>query len=247
MTGLVQRTRRGRAAADDGLTLVELLVTMILLGIVSTIVVTTVTVISRATVRDRSNGESLDLARIGMDYMTRAIRAGTEIQQSSGAANKPAFIQTGPEVMELYASLGQPNGPTRIRYAVDGNRRLIEYRCEANAGSAPYYTYPTWNYTGTPPSGCVAREIASQILSGTSPPLFTYVTGPGAPPAGTTAPGAAPTVSPQTLGAYPTNADLLGNIRGVDINLNVDSTPGVGIPVRLNNTVMLPNLGVLQP
>ena len=234
-------------SGDRGVTLVELMITMILLGVVTTITVSTMAVITRATVNDRSSGESLDSARIGMDFMTRAIRSGSQIQVSGGGTSLPAFAQTGPETMTLYANVGSTVycsstgrydlAPTKIAYTVTTGRSLVETRWEANACTSPYFTFPT--------TATTARTIATNLVSGGTA-LFQFLSAAGPAPSGTAPPSPAPTVSPQTAGPYPTAGyTTLVSIRGVLITLTVDADPTLGAAVTLSNTVMLPNLAVV--
>lgn len=225
---------RWRRGEDRGLTLVELMVTMILLGIVTSITVVTVTVIGRATVNDQARGESLDLARIGMNNMTRTIRAGTEVQRSGGQSNLPAFVCARADSVVVYASLGA--APTMVRYGVNSDRDLVESRWNSIGGTPPYYGFPALTdssaepckvSTAYPPTA--SRVIASKIPTGTT--LFVYQDDQGA------------VITPPT----PTDVGALGNIRRVQISLTVDAEPSLPTnPVTLTNTVVLPNLGVVR-
>ena len=195
----------------------ELLVTIMLLSIVSAMVVGTVTLVGRNVVRDQSKADSLDIARVGMNRMSKAVRAGTEVPVSS-TSNLPAFAEIGPETLTVYASLG--TAPTKTNYSVNAQRELIETKWSADTSNAPYYTFAT-----TP----VVTEIASQIPAGAS--LFKFRDANGA------------LVSPQTT----TDTTVLSQVRSVEIDLKVNSNPAQGVPpVSLNSTVVLPNLGVVK-
>jgi len=208
---------RIRASRDRGFTMAELLVTIMLLSIVSAMVVGTVTLVGRNVVRDQSKADSLDIARVGMNRMSKAVRAGTEVPVSS-TSNLPAFAEIGPETLTVYASLG--TAPTKTKYSVNAQRELIETKWSADTSNAPYYTFAT-----TP----VVTEIASQIPAGAS--LFKFRDANGA------------LVSPQTT----TDTTVLSQVRSVEIDLKVNSNPAQGVPpVSLNSTVVLPNLGVVK-
>jgi type II secretory pathway pseudopilin PulG len=212
---MIRRVRSG----DEGFTLTELLVSMALLMVVSMLVVTSVVAIDRAVVKDQAAGGNLDIGSVGLNRVSKNIRAGMEIQQPSGA-NLPAFAQIGPEILTVYASLGPV--PTMITYSVDSQRRLLESRLLANAASGPY-----WTFTGTP----LVTLIASQIPTGTTAPLFTFNDSTGAPL------------------AYQSSTDptVLASVKSVTISLTVNTNPVLGYPsTTITNTVVLPNLGVAK-
>ncbi len=212
----MRRFLRSRTSRQGGFTMAELLVTMVLLSIVGTMMVTTVTIISGTVVREQATGESLDIARVGMNRMTKAIRAGTEIPVS-GSSNLPAFASIGPTTMTVYASLGA--APTKIQYSINATRDLIETQWPADTSNAPYWTF------GTTPR---VEIIASKIPAGAT--LFVYNDANGAP------------VSPQTT----TDTTVLSLVRSVDITAIVNANPAKGADVTISSTVVLPNLGVVK-
>jgi type II secretory pathway pseudopilin PulG len=212
---MIRRVRYG----DDGFTLTELLVSMALLMVVSTLVVTSVVAIDSAVVKDQSAGGNLDIGSVGLNRVSKNIRAGMESQQPNGA-NLPAFAQIGPELLTVYASLGPV--PTKITYTVDSQRRLVETRTLADSASGPY-----WTFTGTP----LVSIVASQIPSGTTVPLFTFNDSAGTP-----------------LGIQSSmDPTVLATVKSVTISMTVNTNPALGYPsTTITNTVVLPNLGVAK-
>ena len=71
--------RRVDASSDAGLTLAELMVTLVLMGILGTMMLGATVMVSRTVTNAQASGDSLDIARIGMNRMARSIRAGIEI------------------------------------------------------------------------------------------------------------------------------------------------------------------------
>lgn len=209
--------RRVDGPSDSGLTLAELMVTLVLMGIVGTLMLSATVMVSRTVTNTQASGDSLDIARIGMNRMARSIRAGIEIVRS-GQANQPAIDTMGANTLTMYSSLG-PN-PTKITYAIDANRNLTE-TVVAAGGTSPY-----WTFTGTPKTTIIAYKIPTS-----APNLFTYLDANG-------------TV---LVSQSATDDATTGLVKQIQLNLQCDANPGKGVgPVTLTNTVVLPNLGVAK-
>ena len=202
--------RRLDGPVDSGLTLTELLVTLVLM-------VSATVMVSRTVTNAQAAGDSLDIARVGMNRMARSIRAGIEIVRS-GQANQPAIDTMGVNTLTIYSSLGA--SPTKITYAIDASRNLTETVVTAG-GTSPY-----WTFTGTPRTTIIAYKIPAA-----APNLFTYLDANGV------------VLSTQNASDDATT----GLIKQIQINLQCDANPGKGVgPVTLTNTVVLPNLGVAK-
>lgn len=213
--GILARLRPVRG--DHGLTLPELMVTMVLMGIVGTIMINAVIQVTRTVTKAQASADSLDTARIGMARLTKNVRAGMAIQRA-GLTDLPALAAISPTQLTVYASLGPV--PTKITYSINGQRQLVEQWYTGNAASNPY-----WTFTNTPRT----TVVASKIPAGTV--LFTYYDANGAP------------IANQTSSA---EADLI-QIRSVKIALTVDIDPARGGgPVTVSSTVVLPNLGIAK-
>ena len=209
--------RRVDGPSDSGLTLAELMVTLVLMGIVGTLMLSATVMVSRTVTNTQASGDSLDIARIGMNRMAHSIRAGIEIVRS-GQANQPAIDTMGANTLTMYSSLG-PN-PTKITYAIDANRNLTE-TVVAAGGTSPY-----WTFTGTPKTTIIAYKIPTS-----APNLFTYLDANG-------------TV---LVSQSATDDATTGLVKQIQLNLQCDANPGKGVgPVTLTNTVVLPNLGVAK-
>jgi len=215
----VSRVQSRLYGEDAGFTLAELLVTMMLLGLFTSITLATVLQTSRAVTQESTRLDSLGIATVAMNDLTKTIRAAAEIQVA-GTANLPAFAAVGPESMTLYANLGPV--PSKIAYTIDGSRELIKQRTEADPSSRPYWTFPTTATTTT---------VARKIPSATTPPLFTYYDGDGnvVAPTGSTDPA------------------VLLTIESVSISLTVQANGIAGVPaVTIQNKVAMPNLGIAK-
>ncbi|MGE0817453.1 MAG: type II secretion system protein J [Candidatus Nanopelagicales bacterium] len=213
--GLLARLRAVRG--DHGLTLAELMVTMVLMGIVGTIMINAVIQVTRTVTKAQASADSLDVARVGMARLTKNVRSGMAIQRS-GLDDLPALAAISPTQLTVYASLGPV--PTKITYSINANRELVEKWYVGNAASNPY-----WTFSNTARTTVVARKIPAGAV------LFTYYDANGNPIANQTS----------------TNEDDLIQIRSVKIALTVDVDPARGGgPVTVSNTVVLPNLGIAK-
>jgi prepilin-type N-terminal cleavage/methylation domain-containing protein len=216
---LLDRRPRG----DHGLTLAELAVTMLILGILGTALVTSVKVMGRAIAREQTKGSSLDIARLGMNRMSKSVRAGTELIKIDGSTD-PAFVEIAPEKVTLYASFGAT--PTKMSYYVNANRELVE-QTWSSSGTGALADQPPYTFTATPRT----TVIASKITAGTAVPLFKFLNTDGV------------AISTQTS----TSTAVTSLVRQVDITLDVNYDPSRGAPSAvLNESIVLPNLGVLK-
>ncbi|KGM14259.1 PilW family protein [Cellulomonas bogoriensis] len=231
MNAAIARLRR----EDAGFGLPELLISIFLFSVVTALVLTLVTNFSRSFTRERSAVDSTNTAAIGMNELTRVIRSGTEIRQD-GTDNLPVLLEARPDDITLHAFLDTDSmnpRPIKVRFRIDENRQLIEERWNADAGSAPYWTFgsPT-----RPPDS--SRPVARQIPED-SPALFRYrsstVCAPASPNCNVLAPPAG--------GALNLNARQ--QVAVIEIRLNVQADPtGRAAPVTIENQVGLPNLGI---
>lgn len=208
----MMRSRR-RRVGDDGFSLIELLVAAALMGIVMSFVVTTVVRVRGVSVDQRLRGDSVAIASVAMNNMSKALRAATPLDQNSTATPRlPAFVSAAPNDIVFYTSL---NGPLRrVHYFIDSSRVLWEEVTVADPASSPY-----WTFTAAPS----LRQIGSRIPT-TAPPLFAYFDDTGA------------AVSVPT-----TDVLLLQTIRTVQVSLTIQADSRTKVaPVTLLNQFSLP-------
>jgi hypothetical protein len=209
-------TLRRLGRDESGLTLAELLITMVLMGLVGSLVLSVYSTSANVVVDNDRRLDSVNIATIGMERLSKAIRAGTEIKQASHAENIPAFLEAGASRMVFHSYLG--SSPSRITFDVDAQRVLNETVVPADSSS----TEPYWTFTGP----ATTRIVARKIPAGLATPLFRYFDGGGAE--------IAPTTDP----------DELRRIEQVQISLTVQADPTNTVrPALLENRVALPNLG----
>lgn len=221
LTTAVRRIRSRASRRDQGYSLPELMVTMLLLSIVMAIMVTLVSSISRSFTRSEAADDSTNTAASGMNEMTRVIRSGTELRVSGGgASNVPVFVSATGNEVELYAFIDTNSAsprPLRVRFSIDAQRRLVETRWNATNTAAP------WTFAGTPSS---SRVIARQIPTA-APSMFRFYDVAGVE-----------MTPPFTV----TQRKAIAAVR-IQLRVQADET-GRAAPVDLLNTVSIPNLGI---
>lgn len=221
MTALLRARAEARAARslgrDSGVTLVELLVTMVLLGILGAVVSTSFVASTDSLQRSTWRQENTALVQVGMETLTKAVRAGSLIEQASGATALPAVLEATPTTIEVHSFLG--SRPVRLRYAVDAAGRLQETRWVADASSSS----PYWTFTGSP----TQRVVIGRVVNSATVPLFVYHDGTGTP--------------------FPSGAldeAQRRGVRSVSVTLHVQAeSAGRVRPAEMQQRVHLPNLG----
>ncbi len=209
---------RSLRSDESGLTIIEMMVTLLLMGIVGTIMFASVVSVTQTLTHSQANSDSLDIARVGMNRLAKTVRSGMSIQQN-GSADLPPLVSMAPNQLTVYASLGTV--PAKVTYSIDANRQLIESWYAGVATSSPY-----WTFSATPRTEVIARQIPTTAAS-----LFTFLDVNGSPVANQTS----------------TNSADLALVHAVAITLTIDSNPAKGGgPVTLVNTVSMPNQGIAK-
>jgi prepilin-type N-terminal cleavage/methylation domain-containing protein len=223
MSTMMRRLRVRLIHDQRGLTLTEMMVTLVILAIIGTALVATTAAVSKALVREQTKGTSLDIARIGINRMGKAVRAGTELIKVDGSTD-PAFTSIAPEAITMYVSFGPT--PTKMTFSVNANRELVE-QVWTSTGTGTAADQPPYTFVSSPRT----TVIASKIPANTAVPLFKFLDSNGV------------ALSTQTS----TLASVTSLVRQVDVTLEVNSDPSRGAPSAvLNQAIVLPNLGVLK-
>lgn len=159
---MIRRMRRRFGAGDEGISLVELLVVMMLSALVMTLAGTMFINVARATMSATSLRQSTAQAANIMAVATTDIRAATRVPRSTGDPH-PA-VQPGSGARQLvlvtFSDAGPAlDAPIQVRYRVDRGR-MVQDRWATSS------TYPL---ATTPPSSRVVGEAVN-----TSGRIFTY-------------------------------------------------------------------------
>jgi len=224
------RSRTRLAHDEHGLGLIELLVSMVLLGVICLVVsgfyISTIRTVSHTgslagNTREASNG---------MNEASRVLRAATENPVVSQQLSDPAFVSASTESVTIYAyvNLGSSTqAPIKIRLEVDANRQLVETQWAASGSTNGYFTFTNPTPTST---RILAGTVAAQ--AGTAPYLFTYLLANGVE-------------LPVPAGGF--TVAQLRTIAAVTVTLTVQgSTTDARSAVTLQNTVGLPNLPLFR-
>lgn len=237
-----------RLGRDDGVTLIELLISITLLAILLAMVVTAFTQFTRTFGSSRSATDSANVADIGMNEVTRVIRSGTEIEVKD-ADNLPVFITAKKEEILLYAYLDTDSlnpAPTLIQFKIDPvTRELVEKRW-ASAKVNGYWTFPA--IAGTAPNRTVTasaiptltRVVARKLITPSTGAafMFTYLKTAGCA-------SAQPTCDIVPSGGNGLTADEIDDVVAVSVTMKVQSDPQQrAAPVTITNRVGIPNLGI---
>ncbi len=149
------RARWRRLRADDsGMTLIELLVTMILLAVVSMLVVTAVTQAGRILTHTDDEAIGLADAKGILDRVGRDIRESRSTVCDGGLADL-----TDP-------TSGDPTCDIHLQLWIDANSdyvkqdsEIVTWRLQRNGGH-----FDVWRITGTGPSAVARRQASSLIM-----------------------------------------------------------------------------------
>jgi prepilin-type N-terminal cleavage/methylation domain-containing protein len=241
MTATRLRCRASGGSGERGVTLAEMLVTMMVLSLLMVMVVSLVTSVTRTFTRERSATDSTRNASVAMKEITRVIRSGTEIRVNN-QPNAPVFLSATSESVVLRSFLDTSSGapkPIVARFEITTARDLVEKRWNANAASGPFWTFtnlPVAPFQATPTYWTnpayvrtIARGITTTAVSGVS--TFCYYAADGTE------------IVPSVAGSL-TDAQL-GLIAAVKVTVSVQADKtGRASAVTLENTVGIPNLGI---
>lgn len=155
--------------SDAGFTIVELLVTMLLIGIVSAVVAGVFQSSMRALNDNDTRLRSSQGAQVAMENMTRSLRNGAPVPTSTGA-DLGAVSVAEPRRITVHSATAAR--PVRITYAVDADGRLTETRIQGTAG-----TGGVTQFTSAP----TTRVLLDGVVNTPADPVFTYLDASGQP------------------------------------------------------------------
>jgi Tfp pilus assembly protein PilW len=222
--------RVDKQGSDDGISLIELLVAMMIVVVLSTIVIGFYTSTVQSLATANTINRNTEQASNGMNETAREIRAATSNPVAGQQLNDPAVVQGTNETLVIYAYVGLQSSsaqlPVMVRLRVDATtRNLMEDVWPATQNAAGYWIFPSIATTPTT-TRLLAGTVAQQ--SGSNPYLFTYIAG-NAPPL-----------------VVPTGGFSLAqrnSITSIKITLTIqNSLTNATRQVTLQNTVGMPNL-----
>ena len=225
---------------EDGLTLIELLVAMILLGILLSVVAGLYTSALRAVTLARGQTGNTKIASTIMNEAARVIRAGTENPLTPPATNAPAFVSATNDDILLYAYINLTSSaqlPQLIRLRVDrATGNFVESRWPATAVTGGRWTFPANPCVTTGvPSGCTAptsRVTLGAAIPASHTKVFQYFGKDGA------------AIAVPTTGLTAADRALVASVK-VTIVIQPTLTDASN-PVTLENQIGMPNLGFAE-
>lgn len=135
---------RGIERDEAGVTLPELLVTMMLLTMLLAMIMTIFVAFTRTFADDRSSSNNTASATVAMDEMTRVIRAGTKNEVETSATLQPVFSKAGPNGVTLQAYVdtnATAPRPTQVQFLVGADNSIVEKRWNAAVSATGYFSF----------------------------------------------------------------------------------------------------------
>lgn len=213
---------RAEPGDEDGFTLPELLITVLLLGIVSVLLLTTLTTVTRVSSRTQDRNATLADARTALEIIARDLRAANPVNAVTGAT----AVYDNQVSFSVFCTTGASctAGARSVTYTVTGGR------LDQTTGGA---TKTLLGPDGTATLATSARRGA--IVNATSEPVFTYFDRTGAVIATSSTGGTRP-------GTY--FRDCTKRVR---ILLKVRSAANTSDTVELTTAVNLRNYNEVNP
>lgn len=218
--------RFDRMKSDQGISLVELLVVMVLVGILGAIVIGVFMNASGSVARGAAAHVNTATAANAMNEVSRVIRAGSSNPVAGGTVD-PAFVTAKAEQLVLYSYVdvdAVTPKPVKVELTVDPTTRsIVEKRWTAKDGGNGLWVFDSTNVLKS------TRSLPGKLTAPAAPgTIFSYQNSDGAT---LTIPGSGFT------------ADQRSKIASVTVTFTVQAPEGSSAKaVTLVNTVRLPNL-----
>ncbi len=251
MIGLLRNFRESRrrrvSERDAGMTLVEMLVSMLITSIILAAVATTFIVVTRSTRISQNRLNQYNDGRVALEAMSRTLReavlpsqdvvSGTCAGVGGGGTCLSAFIQGTASSISFFSNIDNPAttvsagnnnlGPRKVSYSIDAKNRLVQAIQVPDLHAWNNYN---WQYSSCAvvPSNCRTSVLANNVVQISGAPIFTYY-----------ANGAALTGSTFS-------ANDLAQVDSIDITFSVSAQPaGINtstVPTTYLQRVALPNV-----
>lgn len=186
---MIARIRAAHARRDEGTTLTELLIVMLILGIIVAATATVTIGMSRTTGQNVARQDIVDEARTAVERISKTTRTAVKPSQllsscSTTCADVDAFLQATPFAMKFYANLdnaGNAVGPSQVSYTVatsgTGAGVLVEkvQRPDSPVPGTSGYSYCNAEAAGAT-AACRARLTVRRVAErvDTTRAVFTY-------------------------------------------------------------------------
>lgn len=231
---MMQVRKLWRVGREDGYTMTEMIVVVMILGIVLAAVQTTLVMTNKSVGQSGQRINQTLQAKTAIDSVTKVLRTAVLPSQLNGTGSTStaaAFIQGTKNSVQFYANINNDanvTGPSQVTYAVGSDGVLSETIQPPNAHAANDYNY---QYC-TPSASCVVKSRVLARGVSTTVTMFTYYT-----KAGTAIPDATLT------------AAELASVDSIDVVITVKAAASQTVgSTTLTERVTLPNAdSVAQP
>jgi prepilin-type N-terminal cleavage/methylation domain-containing protein len=183
MIRTVAAARASRRRSEDGFTLAELLVAIMVLSILLAIVggffVSSVKVITATQAIAQGTGNASNVT----NELTKVVRSGANQPVAGQPKANAAFVVASSEALTMYsyvnsyASAGSTNvRPLIVQFSLNSSRRLVEKRWQPTSTAGTYFIFPTsTQLASTTPM--LTRVIGAPLLATPTggDPLFVYL------------------------------------------------------------------------
>ena len=224
------RRRFRHRSDDDGIALIELIVSMVVTLIMLTLIARMFAQVTNAAGDNQHTRAGIGVAGTAMDEITRVIRQGARVSTSSTTTEGAVLAgSTGTALsIDSYVDATIVGGqsavaPTRVAFSVDGSGNLNETRY-AGSVSNGYVSFS---------STAVNRIVNGPVLTSSgSTTLFAYTDGDGA----AVVPGSSGLTQAQAL-----------SVAAVTVTVTVTNVLSSGSdPVQIVNQVTMPNIAIVN-
>jgi prepilin-type N-terminal cleavage/methylation domain-containing protein len=224
---LERRIALVKRSGERGVTLIELLVSMIIFAILLTLVGGAFSTISKAVTLSGQVNSNIGFSSLGMNEISKVLRFAATNPVLNQPIDNPAFVVAKPETLTVYSYIdatATSPAPTEVTFSLNGSRQLVETRYSAYSVASGYWAFNTTPYRTQILTGTVLTPGTGELS------LFTYQTSVN---------GTALTCPTTGL----TQSQIL-QVAAVQVTMKIKSSTGGSNSVTLTNTVGLPNLDI---
>lgn len=230
---------RANLRRDDGVTLTELLIVLLVSSIIAVLTTTLVIGVQETNKQNMVRQDQIDNGRTASEAMARTLRASVKPSQLSTSCGSgcvaDAFMQATKFRVQFYANVDNPQnsiGPSRVTYTiVDSGVDKGDLIETVQIPNSPTPSASGYVYCTPGGAGCASRittRIVGRNLSTTGPALFRYFDESGNE------------MVPSGTGSL--SADQLKHVLSIEIRTTVlDTASGSSKPTTYIQRVMAPN------
>jgi len=215
---IVASRRRLRSGSEAGVSLVELIVTIMITGVVLSIVAAMFINVAKVTADANGTNRRSSIAANVMNEVSKAIRTAANNATASSPDADPAIVSGTQSALTLYSYVDtSPTAPapTKVTFRVDANGDVWEDRV-AGSASGSY-----WAFTAT----ATSRNLGGPV---STTGLFTYLDQNNAE------------VVPGSTGFTLAQRNMISSVK---VTVTIANAPTLGSdPIVIVNTVGMPNL-----